>query len=167
MTLRAGTLFHGSKVALTLGFQAIYLVHREQKQPLGVVLKRHLGVVYSTAWRLKYKLPGAMRQREQRRLLHGMLVADAALPGGVRKGKRGRGLPNKRPFVAAVELDEEGHPRRVRFDAVPDCSGAPLAEPLSRHLSVRSSDELDGRGKTATGRSGSLCKACTYANFFS
>jgi len=126
-TLRAGTLFHGSKVALTLWFQAIYLVTQNKNNLSAMSLKRHLGVAYSTAWRLKHKLLEAMRQREQRRLLHGVVVADDAVLGGVRKGKPGRGSPNKRPFVAAVELDEEGHPWRVRFDAVPDCSGASLA----------------------------------------
>jgi hypothetical protein len=40
--------------------------------------------------------------------------------GGVRKRKPERGSPNKRQFVSGVELDKEGHPRRVQFDAVPD-----------------------------------------------
>jgi hypothetical protein len=33
-----------------------------------------------------------MRQREQCRLLHGVVVADDAVLGGVRKGKPGRGV---------------------------------------------------------------------------
>jgi hypothetical protein len=56
-----------------------------------------------------------------------VVVADDAVLGGVRSGKPGRGSENKAPFVAAVELDEGGHPYRVRFDAIADLKGTTLA----------------------------------------
>lgn len=68
-----------------------------------------------------------MRQRESRRLLHGVLFADDALFGGVHRGKPGRGSENRAPFVAAVALDGAGNPQYVRFDAIDDRTGETLA----------------------------------------
>lgn len=88
---------------------------------------RYLGVGYCTAWRVKHKLLEAMTQRESRRLLEGVVVADDAVLGGVHSDKPGRGSENKAPFVAAVDLNDDGHPQHVRFDAIDDLTGATMA----------------------------------------
>lgn len=49
-----------------------------------------------------------MAEREARRLLTGVVVADDAYLGGVHAGKPGRGSKNNVPFMAAVERNEEG-----------------------------------------------------------
>jgi hypothetical protein len=87
-----------------------------------------LGVSYSTAWRVKHKLFEAMRQRESRRLLQGVVLADDAVLGGAHAGKPGRGSQNKAPFIAAVELDDDGYPQHARFDVIADYTGATYAE---------------------------------------
>ena len=122
-TVCSGTLFHASKLPLTKWFQAIYLVTQNKNNLSALSLKRHLGVAYATAWRVKHKLLEAMRQRESRRLLQGVVFADDAVLGGEHAGKPGRGSENKAPFMAAVELDDDGHPGRVRFDAIADYTG--------------------------------------------
>ena len=127
-TVCSGTLFHASKLPLTKWFQAIYLVTQNKNNISALSLKRHLGVSYSTAWRVKHKLLEAMRQRETRRLLTGLVFADDAVLGGAHAGKRGRGSENKSPFMAAVELDANGHPGHVRFDAISDYKGATFAD---------------------------------------
>jgi hypothetical protein len=109
---------------LTKWFQAIYLVTQNKNNISALSLKRHLGVSYSTAWRVKHKLLEAMRRRESRRLLEGVVFADDAVLGGEHAGKPGRGSPNKAPFMAAVELDEDGYPQHVRFDPIADYKGA-------------------------------------------
>jgi len=119
----SGTLFHASKLPLTKWFQAIYLVTQNKNNISALSLKRHLGVSYTTAWRVKHKLLEAMRRRESRRLLHGVVFADDAVLGGVHPGKPGRGSQNKAPFMAAVELDDNGHPGHVRFDPIDDYKG--------------------------------------------
>jgi transposase-like protein len=123
-TLRSGTLFHASKLPLKVWFQAIYLVTQNKNNLSALSLKRHLGVCYRSAWRVKHKLMEAMAEREAPQRLHGDVVADDAYLGGKHAGKPGRGSQNKVPFIAAVELDEEGHPHRVRLDAIPDLKGA-------------------------------------------
>jgi transposase-like protein len=126
-TVRSGTLFHASKLPLTKWFQAIYLVTQNKSNISALSLKRHLGVCYRTAWRIKHKLLEAMAERESRRLLTGVVLADDAYLGGVHAGKPGRGSENKVPFMAAVELNDEGHPQHVRFDPIADLKGSTMA----------------------------------------
>jgi hypothetical protein len=125
--VRSGTLFHASKLPLCKWFQAIYLVTQNKSNISPLALKRYLGVCYRTAWRVKLKLLEAMAERESRRLLTGVVVADDAYLGGVHAGKPGRGSENKVPFMAAVELNDEGHPLHVRFDPIADLKGSTLA----------------------------------------
>lgn len=125
-TVCSGTLFHASKLPLTKWFQAIYLVTQNKNNLSALSLKRHLGVAYATARRVKHKLLEAMRRRESRRLLDGVVFADDAVLGCVHAGKPGRGSENKTPFMAAVELHDR-HPRHVRFDAIANYQGAILA----------------------------------------
>ena len=127
-TVCSGTLFHASKLPLTKWFQAMYLITQNKNNISALSLKRHLGVAYTTAWRVKHKLLEAMRQRESRRLLTGLVFADDAVLGGVHAGKPGRGSQNKAPFMAAVELDDDGHPRQVRFDPIADYKGTTFAD---------------------------------------
>jgi hypothetical protein len=123
-TLCSGTLFHASKLPLTTWFQAIYLLTQNKNCLSALSLKRHLGVCYRTAWRVKHKLLEAMAERESTRQLVGVVVADDAYLGGVHAGKPGRGSENKALFIAAVELDDDGCPQHVRFDPLPDLKGA-------------------------------------------
>jgi transposase-like protein len=126
-TVTSGTLFHASKLPLITWFQAIYLVTQNKNSISVVSLKRHLGVAYTTAWRVKHKPLEAMRQRESGRLLAGVVFADDAVLGGVQAGKPGRGSENKAPFMAAMELDDNGYPQHVRFDPIADSTGATSA----------------------------------------
>jgi len=127
-TVCSGTLLHATKLPLTQWFQAIYLVTQNKNNISALSLKRHLGVSYSTAWRVKHKLLEAMRQRESSRRLCGTVLADDAVLGGVQAGKPGRGSENKAPFMAAVELDENGFPQHARFDPIDDYTGETFAD---------------------------------------
>jgi hypothetical protein len=55
-SLPRGTLFESSKLVLTKWFQAMYRVTQNENNRSALSLKRHLGVCYRTAWRLKHKL---------------------------------------------------------------------------------------------------------------
>jgi transposase-like protein len=143
-TVRSGTLFHASRLSLTQWFQAIYLVTQNKNNLSTLSLKRHLGVAYSTAWRVKHKLLEAMRQRESRRLLRGVVFADDAVLGGEQAGKPGRGSENKAPFMAAVELDDNGFPQYVRFDPIADYKGDTYAAWAKRALHPDSHLVTDG-----------------------
>ena len=115
-SLIAGTVFQGTKLPLTVWFLAIYLISQAKTGLSALALKRHLGVSYPTAWLVHHKLMQAMMQREARYTLEGQVQVDDAYLGGERSGgKVGRGSENKVPFVAAVSLNQDGHPLRVKL----------------------------------------------------
>jgi len=143
-TLRSGTVFHASKVPLTKWFQAMYLMTQNKNNLSALSLKRHIGVSYRTAWRIKHKLLETMAERESHRVLNGVVVADDANLGGVRTGKPGRGSENKAWFVAAVELNDKGYPQHVRLDAIDDLKGATLAKWATAALHKRVHLVTDG-----------------------
>jgi len=126
-TLRSGTLFHHSKLPLRKWFQAMYLVTQNKNDISALSLKRHLGICYRSAWRLKHKLMEAMAEHDATRKLTGTVLADDATLGGAHAGKRGRGSENKALFIAAVELTEDNHPGRIRFDPLPNLKGESIA----------------------------------------
>jgi transposase-like protein len=119
VTLRAGTIFHGSKLPLVTWFQAIYFLTQGKNSTSALELRRLLGVCYRTAWRLKHKIMQTMYERERVTILAQRVEIDDAYLGGERNGgKVGRGSENKVPFIAAVETNGEGHPLRAIFCAV-------------------------------------------------
>ena len=123
VTLRTGTIFHGSKLPLRKWFLAMFLMTQSKTNISALSLKRYLGVSYPTAWLIKHKLMKTMAEREDRRQLSGRVVADDAYLGGVTSGgKRGRGAKRGALFMAAVEADVNSSVRYVRFDPLPDLS---------------------------------------------
>jgi hypothetical protein len=122
----------------------MYLVTQNKNNLSTLSLKRHLGISYRSAWRVKHKLLETMAEREAPRRLRGDVVADDAYLGGVRSGKRGRGSENKVPFVAAVELDSDGHPQHVRLDAIADLKGTSVRAWAKRALDPQAHLVTDG-----------------------
>jgi hypothetical protein len=144
-SLIAGTLFEGTKLALTVWFLAIYLISQAKTGLSALALKRQLGVSYPTAWLIHHKLMQAMVEREAGYVLCGTVqVDDAYLGGELNDGTAGRGSENKVPFVAAVALDEEGHPLRAKFTQLPGFTRKAIAAWASATLSPQSTVLSDG-----------------------
>ena len=70
-SLKAGTIFHKSKVPLTTWFLAIYLLTQSKNDISALELSRQLGVKYDTAWAIKHKLMAAMQDRNKAYKLKG------------------------------------------------------------------------------------------------
>ena len=118
-TATAGTIFDSTKLPLATWFQAIYLITHAKNGISAMELRRQLGVSYPTGWRIKHKLMQAMQERDSQYLLQGIIHIDDAYFGGeLSGGKAGRGSENKIPFVAAVELNNEGRPIRIKMNRV-------------------------------------------------
>ena len=97
-------------------FLAMYLMTQTKHGISALELSRQLSVSYNTAWKVKHKLMQVMKERDDTRPLGGWVQLDDAYWGGQRRGgKTGRGAPGKTPFVAAVELNREGRPVRMRL----------------------------------------------------
>jgi hypothetical protein len=118
-----------TKLPLTKWFQAFYLVGEAKTGISSLSLMRKLGVNYRTAWLLHNKIMQAMSEREASYVLRGKIQIDDVYFGGERNGgKAGRGSENKVPLVAAVSLDEAGHPIHVKVAKVNTFSFAAIAD---------------------------------------
>ena len=141
----AGTLFQGTKLPLTVWFLAIYLVSQAKTGLSALALKRELGVSYPTAWLIHHKLMQSMVEREASYVLCGHVqIDDAYLGGELSGGTAGRGSENKVPFVAAVSLNDDGHPLYAKFTPVPGFTRKAIAAWASDNLSPDSTVVSDG-----------------------
>ena len=143
-SVTAGTLFAYSKLPLSIWFLAIYLITQEKNGVSALELSRALGISYNATWRLKHKLMQAMKERDDEVPLSGIIQLDDAYWGGARSGKVGRGAVGKRPFVAAVSLNDEGHPLHMRFSAVNGFKKNELTKWAKKHLRPSSLVVSDG-----------------------
>ena len=116
-SLRAGSIFHGSKLPLRKWFLAIYLMTQSKNGVSQLELHRNIGVSVKTAALLYHKISQTMLEREEEQPLSGNIEIDDAYWGGKKKGKRGRGSENKVPFVAAIEKIEE-KPHRIKLNVI-------------------------------------------------
>lgn len=146
-SLISDTLFASTKLPLTRWFLALYLLTQSKTNMAALELMRHLGVCYRTAWRVKHKIMQAMTEREAQRQLGGTVQIDDAYLGGERNGgKAGRGSENKVPFVIAVEVSDEGHPRQAVITPVTGFTRTALVDWTQRHLREGSDVHSDGLG---------------------
>ena len=162
-SITAGTIFDSTKLALTLWFQAIYLMTQDKKGVSAMKLHRHLGISYNAAWRMRHKLMQVMMERDRAHPLGGSIQLDDAYLGGERSGgKRGRGAPGKTPFVAAVETNKQGHPLRMKLTVVEGFRLTEIAAWAQLHLGTGTRVVSDGlacfHGVTAP------CKRCSPAS---
>jgi len=136
-----------TKLPLTTWFLAFYLIGQAKTGISSLELSRHLGVNYDTAWLLHNKILRAMTEREEAYLLLGKIQMDDAYLGGERTGgKVGRGSENKIPIVAAISLNEAGHPIHARITAVSGFCSEAISEWAKRHLAPGSQVLSDGLG---------------------
>jgi transposase-like protein len=118
-SVTAGSMMEHTKLPLTKWFLAMYLISQAKTGLSALALKRHLGVSYPTAWLLHHKINLSMAAQDDTERLSGYVQLDDAYLGGERTGgKVGRGSENKVPFVAAVSLNDQGHPLRVKLNVV-------------------------------------------------
>lgn len=145
-TLVSGTLFEATKLPLATWFLGLYLLTSTKTNLAALELKRHLGVSYRTAWRLKHKVMQAMAKREETRQLSGFVQIDDAYLGGERNGgKGGRGSENKQAFLAAVEVGADAeHPRHVVFEPVRHFDNTAIKDWAVRRLAPETTVFSDG-----------------------
>ena len=131
----AGTIFASTKLPLTIWFSAMYHLTQSKQGISSIELGRRLGVTQTTAWKIKHKLAQVMMEREAQKPLDGRVEMDDAYLGGARSGgKRGRGSPGKRPFVAAVETTDDGKPKRIKLRQVKRFTKKAIKAMAEQHL---------------------------------
>ena len=144
-SLISGTIFSATKLPLTTWFLAVHLISQAKTGLSAPSLCRQLGVSYNTAWSIKQKLMQVMKERDDSKPLSGVIQLDDVYWGGEhRGGKRGRGSSNKTPFVAAVSVNEKGHPIAMNMNVVNGFRSKEIARWAKRHLSPNSHVVSDG-----------------------
>lgn len=149
-SLKAGTIFARTLLPLTKWFQGMYLITQAKNSISTLELARQLGVRPDTASLMRHKLMSVMAEREAATKLDGRVEMDDAVLGGEKSeldgGKRGRGGPNKVPFVVAVATDDNGHPQRLLLHVVKTHDGANIEAMARTHLAPTARVVSDGLG---------------------
>jgi hypothetical protein len=134
-SLISRTIFAATKLPLTTWFLAIHLLTQAKTGLSALSLHRQLGVSYNTAWSVKQKIMQVMKERDDSKKLTGVIQLDDVFWGGERHGgKVGRGAPNKTPFIAAVSVNEEGHPLHMNMNVIEGFRIPEIVRWAKRHL---------------------------------
>lgn len=149
-SVTAGTVFENSLLALTKWFQAMWLITQSKNSISTLELSRQIGVKWDSAWRMRQKLAAVMVETEASCRFEGRVEIDDAFLGGrqteAEGGKRGRGGPNKVPFVMAVETSSDGKPRRVLLHVVSSHDSNNIETMAQDHFEAGTHVVSDGLG---------------------
>lgn len=139
----AGTIFHDSKLPLTLWFRAMWQVTSYKNGISAMGLQRTLGLgSYKTAWTVLHKLRRAM-VRPGRERLHGLVEVDEAYWGGEEENVRGRETYEKALIAVAAEAEGNGI-GRIRLRRIPGLSAAILHGFIADTIEPGSTVQTDG-----------------------
>lgn len=145
LSVKAGTIFEGSRSPLTTWFRAIWWVTSQKNGASAKGLQRILGLgSYETAWTWLHKLRRAM-VRPGRDRLAGVVEVDETYIGGEKPGKRGRGAEGKALVLIAAQMDGK-RIGRIRLRRVRDASGASLEPAVEEAVEPGSVVRTDGWG---------------------
>jgi transposase-like protein len=118
-SLRAGTIFEGSRKPLGLWFRAMWYLTGAKNGASAVTIQRVLGLgSYQTAWTWLHKLRRAM-VTPGREHLRGDVEVDETFIGAPEEGRHGRRMLRKTMVVVAAERKTKGI-GRIRMRRVPD-----------------------------------------------
>lgn len=107
-SLRAGTIFEGSRKPLSMWFRAMWYVTGAKNGASAVTIQRVLGLgSYQTAWTWLHKLRRAMVTPGRERL-HGDVEVDETFIGAPEQGRHGRRMLRKTMVVVAAERKATG-----------------------------------------------------------
>lgn len=121
----AGTIFQGTRTALTSWFRAIWYVSSQKNGASALGLQRVLGLgSYETAWTWLHKLRRVM-VRPGRDKLSGWVEVDETWLGALEEGVAGRKKGDKALVVIAAEADGPGI-GRIRMRPIQDASAGSL-----------------------------------------
>jgi len=142
-SVTAGTIFHRSRLPLTLWFRAIWYVTSQKNGTSAMTVQRLLGLgSYQTAWTWLHKLRRAM-VRPDRDRLDGRIEVDEMFVGGVEPGFEGRSAPGK--TLVAIAAQESGVGiGRIRMACIANARKATLHRFIQETIEPGSVVHTDG-----------------------
>jgi transposase-like protein len=146
VSLTAGTVFHRTKIPLTVWFWAAYLMATDKRGISALLLQRQLALRrYETAWLLLHKLRRAM-VNAAREPLHGEVEIDDTWVGGPQPGLRGsRQLKGRKAALVAVAVEKRGtRTGRARMAVIPDFQATTLLAFIKKNIARGATIYSDG-----------------------
>lgn len=142
-SITSGTLFHKSRLPLTVIFRAMWWIVAQKNGVSAEGLQRILGIgSYETAWTWLHRFRRVMVLADREKL-SGMVEVDETLVGGKKSGKRGRGAEGKVLVAIAIEVKEFGV-GRVRLSLIKDASRKSLNDFVKKQILNKSKVTTDG-----------------------
>ncbi len=139
-SVKTGTSFHDSHLALPKWFAAIYLMSESKKGMSALQLKRTLKVAYKTAWYLCHRIREAVKDADSS-LLSGICEVDETYVGGkaknMHKDVRARRIQGRGSVGKAMVLGAIARGGKVRLDA----AVTPDRETLKAFIAAKLADE--------------------------
>ena len=132
-SITANTIFHKSKLSLTLLFRAIWWMIGQKNGVSAKGLQKILGLgSYETAWNWLHKFRRLMYNPNRDKLSETVEVDETYL-GGTKPGKRGRGAEGKVKVAVAVEVKDNGT-GRIRFETIEDVTSKSLLNFIKKNV---------------------------------
>lgn len=136
-SVTAGTVMHGSKLSLLQWFEAAFIMSGHSNGIGALQLQAQLGLgSYKSAWLLLHKLRRAMVDPARAPLAALIEVDETEMPYRTKDdpvtGGGGRSSVGKLLIAGAIELSEDGLPRRIRLEPLEDFSAASLGGFIGR-----------------------------------
>jgi len=142
-TVTSGTIFHKSKLPLTIIFRAMWWIVAQKNGVSAKGLQRILGIgSYETAWTWLHKFRRIMVISDREKLSETIEV-DETLVGGKKSGKRGRGAEGKTLVIVALEVKNHGT-GRVRLSIIPDGTRKSINPFIQGNIAKESTITTDG-----------------------
>lgn len=127
-SVKAGTIFERAQKDLLTWFWAIFLMSQDKRSVSALFLSEELHMCYQTAWTMHKKIQKAMGERDSQYTLAGLIeLGDAIFGSPAEGGKRGRGT-KKTKVLAALSLNNLGHPLFVKLQVVKDIKPATIID---------------------------------------
>ena len=139
----SGTFMHGTHVNLRTWIIAAYLFMTDKGGMSALNLMRNIGVTYKTAWYILKRFRMAMKKREERYLLDGIIEFDDTYVGApTHGGKRGRGT-NKIKVIVALSLTDKRKPGYLKMVSAPNLKGITIGKFAVKNIKEGSIIESD------------------------
>jgi hypothetical protein len=124
---------------------ATSLSEPERPLPTPGALAEAVPLLHGAQFAHGHKLLQVMKERDDQTPLSGVIEVDDAYWGGEHHGgKRGRGSPNKVPFIAALSCDEDNHPIGLRLGKVAGFRKTEVERFAKRHFDPNAIVRTDG-----------------------
>ncbi len=143
-SVTAGTVFHGSRVPLTVWFRALALMVTSKQGCSAKELHRLLGVGYKTAWLIGHKLRVFMKAPQANRLKGRVEVDESYFGGEDDAAHKGRSVSGHKACVVVAVEDKGTAMGRLRMEQIPDATATSLGDFTERNVAPTATLHTDG-----------------------